>query len=430
MVDAIPFKTAGFVQFQIKPGDPAGNIKTITSLIEERKHLEPNALLVLPEMWAVGFEYSRTEELAEKTPEVLQVLQKIASKYDVYIGGSLPELMLGDNRPQNSLFLVGKEGVVGSIPKQYMFSHWKEDRFFAAGNNCHPIDVCGGKVGGMVCYDLRFPEVAREQAYEGARLIMVSAQWPKARCDHWQALLKARAIENQVFIVAANGCGLVGEVELGGSSMIISPSGDVLALADDQPSITSVSLDENVQKNVRKIFCPPGEKPWRKNDERKILSKELVKNKIDGIRQQGATVAFTNGCFDILHAGHVSYLERARETSDCLILGLNSDSSIRRIKGEGRPVNNEKDRARVLAALGCVDYIVLFEDDTPFELITYFLPDVLVKGADWAEGDIVGAREVKDAGGRVARIVFEYERSTTDLIEKIQQETCLKKVVV
>jgi rfaE bifunctional protein nucleotidyltransferase chain/domain len=160
-------------------------------------------------------------------------------------------------------------------------------------------------------------------------------------------------------------------------------------------------------------------------DRHKIRSLDQLRAELALIKRQGSRIAFTNGCFDILHAGHVSYLEEARRTADCLVVGLNADCSVRGLKGPSRPVNGEADRARVLAALGCVDYVVLFSEETPLRLITALLPDVLVKGADWAEDQIVGAAEVKVAGGRVVRIPFEHDRSTTGLIDRIRTSNSL-----
>jgi rfaE bifunctional protein nucleotidyltransferase chain/domain len=176
----------------------------------------------------------------------------------------------------------------------------------------------------------------------------------------------------------------------------------------------------------RRTFYPAGNRAWLAADNQKIKKMDSLLPELALIRRQGSRVAFTNGCFDILHAGHVSYLEEARRTADCLVVGLNADCSVRALKGPSRPVNNEDDRARVLAALGCVDYVVLFEEETPIRLITALMPDVLVKGADWPEEQIVGAVEVKAAGGRVARISFEHDRSTTALIDKIRatEPTC------
>ncbi len=420
MKQLLPFSVAAIVQFQVDLGNPSVNIEKVTALIEQY-HPEPGTLIVLPELWAAGFDYSRTGELAEQTPEILDSVQELAARHEVVIAGSLPELLPNEKKPRNTIYFTDKDGVIGKISKQFLFSFWQEDRFYQPGYSCQELDAFNGKMGGMVCYDLRFPEIAREQAFNGAKVIVVSAQWPKARRDHWLTLLRARAIENQVFVVAANGCGITGDTEMGGWSVIINPAGEILQQAEDSPEVKGVKLDQRDLGKVRQHFCPPGERPWRQRDERKILSKKEIAKEIASMRQQGAKVAFTNGCFDILHAGHVSYLEKARATADCLIVGLNSDSSIRAIKGPDRPVNNELDRARVLASLGCVDFIVLFQEETPIDLITTFLPDVLIKGADWEEEDIVGGNEVKAAGGRIERIAFEYTTSTTKLISTIQK---------
>lgn len=132
-------------------------------------------------------------------------------------------------------------------------------------------------------------------------------------------------------------------------------------------------------------------------------------------------IVFTNGTFDILHRGHVSYLEKARSAGDLLVVGVNSDSSVRSYKGPGRPVNPEADRLYVLAALQCVDYVVLFSDSTPLNLIMKLKPDVLAKGADWKLKDIVGAPEVIGWGGSVKRIQFVKGRSSTRVINKLAE---------
>ena len=134
-------------------------------------------------------------------------------------------------------------------------------------------------------------------------------------------------------------------------------------------------------------------------------------------------VVFTNGCFDILHQGHVTYLEQARREGDCLVVGVNSDASVRALgKGDDRPVNHEQSRARILGALGCVDHVVIFGEETPLKLITTLRPEVLVKGGDWPVEKIVGAPEVLAAGGRVLSIPLVENYSTTSLIKKIR--TC------
>jgi rfaE bifunctional protein nucleotidyltransferase chain/domain len=132
----------------------------------------------------------------------------------------------------------------------------------------------------------------------------------------------------------------------------------------------------------------------------------------------GQTVVFTNGCFDILHAGHVDLLEDAAREGDVLVVALNSDSSVRGLKGPGRPVNPQAQRARVLAALAAVDYVVLFDEPDPGRLIDGLLPDVLIKGGDWTPETIIGSDTVKAAGGRILTIPLKYGASTTDIIKK------------
>lgn len=150
-----------------------------------------------------------------------------------------------------------------------------------------------------------------------------------------------------------------------------------------------------------------------------ILSLRSLSAAAAALHRQKKKIVFTNGAFDILHAGHVQYLEKARSLGDVLILGLNTDRSVRSYKGPHRPVNNEQDRARLLCALRCVDYVVLFSEPTPLRLIKLIRPDVLVKGADWKAGEIVGGKEVLSWGGKVKRITFLKGRSTTGVIEKI-----------
>jgi|WetSurMetagenome_2_1015567.scaffolds.fasta_scaffold236399_1 D-glycero-beta-D-manno-heptose 1-phosphate adenylyltransferase len=135
--------------------------------------------------------------------------------------------------------------------------------------------------------------------------------------------------------------------------------------------------------------------------------------------QKKKKVVFTNGTFDILHRGHVEYLQAARTLGDVLIVGLNTDASIRRIKGKNRPINKNQDRAIVLAALGCVDYVCMFGEDTPYNLIKALVPDVLVKGADWKIGNIVGGDVVQAHGGAVRTIRLTKGRSTTNTIERV-----------
>ncbi|MBI5576577.1 MAG: D-glycero-beta-D-manno-heptose 1-phosphate adenylyltransferase [Deltaproteobacteria bacterium] len=134
------------------------------------------------------------------------------------------------------------------------------------------------------------------------------------------------------------------------------------------------------------------------------------------LRREGKRIVFTNGCFDILHAGHARYLRQASGMGDVLVVGVNTDASVRRLKGEGRPVQGEKDRAYVLASLACVSYVVIFREDTPEALIRRVVPDVLVKGGDWKGKDIVGSEFVRSRGGSVKALRFVPGRSTTSIL--------------
>ena len=153
---------------------------------------------------------------------------------------------------------------------------------------------------------------------------------------------------------------------------------------------------------------------------KKLVSlKTFVSKELPKLRKKRKKVVFTNGCFDIIHAGHVRYLSKARSLGDVLVLGLNSDSSVHSIKGPLRPIVPEGERAEVLSALSCIDYIILFADPTPLKLIEAIKPDILAKGADWAARDIVGGDIVKSSGGRIARVTLVKGKSTTNIIKRI-----------
>lgn len=153
----------------------------------------------------------------------------------------------------------------------------------------------------------------------------------------------------------------------------------------------------------------------------KILNLNELVQRLHTLRESGKSIVFTNGCFDILHAGHVRYLTEARSKGDILVVGLNSDESVRFIKGEKRPVICHDQRAEVLAGLWCVDYISLFDEPDPLKLIQTIKPHILVKGADWSEDNIIGADFVKANKGKVERISVVQDISTTRIIQSIIQ---------
>lgn len=153
---------------------------------------------------------------------------------------------------------------------------------------------------------------------------------------------------------------------------------------------------------------------------RKVLTVSEARDFVTRHRHANRTVVFTNGVFDLLHPGHVRYLQEARREGDVLIVAVNSDRSVRAIKGPSRPVNPEAERAEVVAALACVDAVVVFDEDTPRQVIGRLQPDVLVKGADWADDAIVGRDTVEARGGRVVRLAIAEGHSTSAIIKKIQ----------
>jgi D-glycero-beta-D-manno-heptose 1-phosphate adenylyltransferase len=151
----------------------------------------------------------------------------------------------------------------------------------------------------------------------------------------------------------------------------------------------------------------------------KIYDSVSLKQQLDNLHREGNRIVFTNGCFDILHAGHVRYLSEARSYGDVLVVGLNSDSSVKAIKGEKRPIIPEMQRAEVLSGLWCVDFVTLFHEPDPLKLIKKLQPDILVKGADWPEDKIIGADIVTGYGGKVVRIRMVSGVSTSEIIRKI-----------
>ena len=153
------------------------------------------------------------------------------------------------------------------------------------------------------------------------------------------------------------------------------------------------------------------------------MDRAQARGLVNDLRASGKTIVFTNGVFDLLHIGHLRYLEEAKRLGDALLVGVNSDRSVRLLKGSGRPITAEGERAEVLAALTCVDGVVIFDEETPKDLIQAIQPDVLVKGSDWAEDAIVGRDIVEARGGRVVRIAIQPGHSTTRIVEKIKNRS-------
>ncbi len=221
----------------------------------------------------------------------------------------------------------------------------------------------------------------------------------------------------EVFDVSGAGDTVLALLGLGlGTGMTIEASARIANLAAGivvgKVGTSTVSAEELVDVAGRRMS----------DADVKIKRPEMLAPVLERERALGRKVVFTNGCFDLLHVGHVKYLQKARNLGDILILGLNSDDSIRRLKGPKRPLISEEERAHLMAALKCIDYVVVFDEDTPLELISVLRPDILVKGGDYSPETVVGKEQVESYGGQVEIIPFVDGKSTTNIIEKILQQ--------
>ena len=234
-----PVKAAA-LQFTIALGDIDANLAHVTKTLRSlaRQGVE---LAVLPEMWSCGFAYRELNDLARRTPELVALLSELSSELSMVIVGSLPEAH-GD-KVFNTAYLLDRGTLAGSYRKLHLFSLMGEDRALDRGDSILVADTSVGRIGVMICYDLRFPELARRLALEGAEIIVLPGEWPKPRDEHWRTLLRARAMENQLFVIAANCCGVVGKLDFFGQSLIIGPKGELLAEGGYQSCEPSALLD-------------------------------------------------------------------------------------------------------------------------------------------------------------------------------------------
>lgn len=252
--------TAGIAQFDVRLGDVAANQASAGTAVRELADAGAD-LAVLPEMWSCGFDNANLPKQARTTPSVLEQVTKWAEHHHMVIAGSLPET---DGRNIfNTLYVIDKDGTrTGAYRKIHLFSPTGEDRFFAAGSRAVVCDTSVGKLGLMICYDLRFPELCRTLALQGATTVVVSAQWPNVRIQHWEVLLQARAIENQLFVVASNRCGKDPSIEYGGSSAVVSPLGNVVSCSEDRQETVVSTLDFKELDDFRtRIPCLKGRIP-------------------------------------------------------------------------------------------------------------------------------------------------------------------------
>lgn len=245
---------AGCFQFDVAWGDIDGNAAVVRRFLLSLDGRGCD-LLVLPEMWSCGFHYPTLRDAALRSPGLLEELMKIARETRTVLVGSLPELQ--DDLVYNTAHVIDSTGrPAGRYRKMHLFTHTGEHLHFAGGREPLVCDTSVGRIGIMVCYDLRFPELARRLALDGAQILCVPALWPLAREEHWSLLLRARAVENQLFVLGCNGTGEAGKVRFAGHSAIVSPWGKVLAGSGDEEAFIQADLDPEEMSDFRsRIRC-------------------------------------------------------------------------------------------------------------------------------------------------------------------------------
>jgi omega-amidase len=256
---------AAALQFPIRMGDVKANASRAFALLQDAAK-GGVALCVLPEMWSTGFSYDNLKTLAGTTPRILYDLRRFAADKRVVIAGSLPER--SGRAVYNTLYLINSTGAItGEYRKTHLFSPSGEHLHFRKGTAASVAHTSVGTIGPQICYDIRFPELSRKYYAEGATLFCVPAQWPAARKAHWDLLTVARAVENQLFVVAANAVGRSGEFQYSGGSVIVSPWGERLAQGGEDESIVIATIDPaRVEDARRRIPCAQdrNERAYRK----------------------------------------------------------------------------------------------------------------------------------------------------------------------
>lgn len=234
---------AGVIQFQISKGEVDANMEKVVSCLDTLAD-QGASLAVLPEMVSCGFDNEALAEHAATTPGILKTLSAFSRQHNMAVAGSFPERAGQDI--YNTLYIADRDGKIrAGYRKLHLFRLTDEHRYFSSGSEVVTADTTLGRMGAMICYDLRFPELARTLALSEARILIVPAQWPNARAMHWQSLLQARAIENQVFVIGANRTGADENLTFPGLSAIIDPWGAVLAQAGDRDEIILAEVDMN-----------------------------------------------------------------------------------------------------------------------------------------------------------------------------------------
>lgn len=244
--------TLSIVQMKIKPGEVKDNLKKARTMVEKAVN-RGSDIALLPEMFSTGFHYDNHVELSKTSSWVIKTMKELSRNGSIFTVFSVPERKEGNI--YNCAYVLGKDGTIkGKYRKVHLFGLFREDRYFSGGKDLSFVNAGRLKIAPIICYDLRFPELSRKAALKGADLLAYCSQWPEERIDHWFALLKARAIENQVFVAGANGCGRSGKISLGGNSVVFSPTGNVVGKLGKGEGLLTVTIDLSEIAEFRRLI--------------------------------------------------------------------------------------------------------------------------------------------------------------------------------
>lgn len=232
--------------------DPERNLATIRRMASEAA-AQGSDFLIFPEMFNTGFSLLTGDEAEAAYLQGIEVLSQLAVEHGLYVAASMPSPLPSGDRPRNTLFVYSPYGCQGQYSKIHLISFLGEDKYYAPGDVTLTVEIAGFRVSFFICYDLRFPDDFSQLATE-TDLYVVVANWPATRHSHWEALLKARAIENQAFVAGVNRVGTGGKLEFAGGSQVISPLGEVLALAGDTEQLLTVEVDIEAVREWRRQF--------------------------------------------------------------------------------------------------------------------------------------------------------------------------------
>ena len=244
--------TISLLQMRIVPGNVSKNLEKACSLVKMARD-EGAELAVLPEMFSSGFYYTDMIGVSGETPAVISHLRKLCREMRISLVFSVPEN--DGSAIFNTAYVIGRDGKrKGKYRKVHLFGLFMEDIYFSRGSDTALISLPSLKIAPLICYDLRFPEISRKMTLSGAEVIVYCSQWPKERLFHFRTLLQARAIENQLYVIAANGCGKSGKIELAGHSMIVSPLGDILMDCGRKEGCYTATIDKDEILQFRRIM--------------------------------------------------------------------------------------------------------------------------------------------------------------------------------